>query len=406
MAVGTVLGVLVVGGTWFNLLRTLVAYRSARKPVGGGLQRVVVAFYQRVARALPDYLQRDRWLAWASPTALISMLAGWLGSFLIGYAALLWAWSTLGTRAALREAGSSLFTLGFASSERDQLTVIDFAAAGTGPIVVGLLVGYLPALYASYNRREVDVAMLHSRAGEPNWGPEILARAAASQMVEGLPALFAQWERWAADVAESHANYPVLIHTRSSRPLRSWLVALVSVMDAAALDLAFRPSAPQAAARTCIRMGFVCLRDLADVEGVSYDPDPLPGAALDLTLAELEGTMGRLLRAGYPVERTAAEAWGDFAGWRVNYERVAYQLAAHVDAPPAPWTGPRNGRLAQLLPPTTIDRRPDDPTGTRALRDRRVAAVDQQIGPVADPIPVSKQPKRTAPPAAGRPDER
>jgi len=231
-------------------LRTLVAYRSARKPVGGGLQRVVVAFYQRVARALPDYLQRDRWLAWASPTALISMLAGWLGSFLIGYAALLWAWSTLGTRAALREAGSSLFTLGFASSERDQLTVIDFAAAGTGPIVVGLLVGYLPALYASYNRREVDVAMLHSRAGEPNWGPEILARAAASQMVEGLPALFAQWERWAADVAESHANYPVLIHTRSSRPLRSWLVALVSVMDAAALDLAFRPSAPQAAART------------------------------------------------------------------------------------------------------------------------------------------------------------
>lgn len=30
----------------------------------------------------------------------------------------------------------------------------------------------------------------------------------------------------------------------------------------------------------------------------------------------------------FPIERDPAEAWPDFAGWRVNYERAAYAVAA------------------------------------------------------------------------------
>ena len=37
----------------------------------------------------------------------------------------------------------------------------------------------------------------------------------------------------------------------------------------------------------------------------------------------------------FPIERAPAEAWPDFAGWRVNYERAAYAVAEVVDAPPA-----------------------------------------------------------------------
>ena len=44
---------------------------------------------------------------------------------------------------------------------------------------------------------------------------------------------------------------------------------------------------------------------------------------------------------GFPMERTAAEAWPDFRGWRVNYESVAYRLCDHLTAPPAPWSGNR-----------------------------------------------------------------
>jgi hypothetical protein len=43
-------------------------------------------------------------------------------------------------------------------------------------ITVTLQIAYLPALYATFNRRENDIALLNSRAGSPSWGPELLAR--------------------------------------------------------------------------------------------------------------------------------------------------------------------------------------------------------------------------------------
>ena len=110
---------------------------------------------------------------------IVGALATWLISFLIGYTLMLHGAVGLQLGASFREAGSSLFTLGFASSDREQLSIIDFIAAATGPITIGLMISYLPTLYSSFNRREGEVALLKSRAGEPNWGPEILARFAA-----------------------------------------------------------------------------------------------------------------------------------------------------------------------------------------------------------------------------------
>jgi hypothetical protein len=97
---------------------------------------------------LPRYEQRDALLAWSGPVTILVTLVVWLLMFLLGYALLLVGFSDVDLPTALREAGSSLFTLGFASSDRAQLTAVDFVAAATGPIVIGLLIGYLPSLYA------------------------------------------------------------------------------------------------------------------------------------------------------------------------------------------------------------------------------------------------------------------
>ena len=43
----------------------------------------------------------------------------------------------------------------------------------------------------------------------------------------------------------------------------------------------------------------------------------------------------------FPIEREPEDAWPDFVGWRVNYERGAYAVAAAVHAVPAMWSGPR-----------------------------------------------------------------
>ncbi|MFD0561529.1 hypothetical protein ACFQ2M_05470 [Kitasatospora saccharophila] len=163
------------------------------------------------------------------------MLGCWLLSTLCAYTLLLRGTSDLAWRVAFREAGSSLFTLGFASGDRLHLSVIDFLAAANGPLIIALLIAYLPTLYGAYNRRELEVTLLQSRAGEPAWGPELLARQALVRTESELPELYRDWERLAADLGEGHSNYPVLISFRSPRPYRSWVVGLIAVMDAAAM---------------------------------------------------------------------------------------------------------------------------------------------------------------------------
>jgi hypothetical protein len=353
-----VAGLVVVFVTTISVLRNLVVPRRLRSKLRLVVSVTTSAPFRWIADRSSDYILRDRVMAWAAPTALLALLATWLLLYLLGYGLLVYAISDLTLPVAIREAGSSLFTLGFASTDRGQLTAVDFAAALTGPIVIGLQIGYLPALYGAYNRREAEVTLLDSRAGEPNWGPEILARHAAIASVENLRDLYRSWEHWAADVSESHSNYPVLIFLRSQEPTRNWLVGLLSVMDSAALHLALNPSTAGGEARLAVRMGFVCLRDLAETMGIAYDPDPESDSPIELTYDEYLQGIRRLEASGYSMERTPEEAWPHFRGWRVNYEATAYRIASLIDAVPALWSGPRRGVAAPLPPRTPLNRQP------------------------------------------------
>lgn len=352
------LGAVVVVATTSSVLRTLVVPRGLRSRLTSAVTAVCLGLARTLARPVRRYETRDRVLAYAAPLSVVVLFLAWLASYLVGYALILHGLSGLPATVSLREAGSSLFTLGFASTDRGRLTFVDFLAAVTGPAVTSLLIGYLATVYAAYQRRETDVTMLESRAGEPNWGPEILARHAAASTVGNLEDLWAGWERWAADVSESHTNYPVLLHVRSSRPLRNWLVGLLAVMDAAALQLAVAPSLPQGRARIAVRMGFVCLRDIAKVERIPFDPDPDPDSPITLTFQEFAGAYERVRRTGFPVERSAEDAWPHFRGWRVNYETLAHRLLARIDAVPGRWTGPRRYPDAEVEPRTPTNREP------------------------------------------------
>ncbi|MBY8883398.1 hypothetical protein K7472_00870 [Streptomyces sp. PTM05] len=357
-AVLGLLGAVVVLGVFSSVVRTLVLPRPARSGFTRAVRATLYLPFQAVADRCRTAAAKDRVLAPVAPMSLLVTLVLWLASFMVGYALLEAAVSDLGPKAALMEAGSSLFTLGFASSSRSALTAVDFCAAATGPIVIALQIGYLPALYGAYARRETAVTLLQSRAGSPPWGPEILARHAQADLLDSLQELFGDWERWSAEVAESHTTYPVLIHFRSARDTRNWLVSLLAVMDAAALHLAFNPTLPQTQVRLALRAGFVCLRDLADVRGIAYDADPSPGDAIELDEATFLQGVERMREQGFPMERTPERAWPHFKGWRVNYEALAYRLAHDIDAVPAPWSGPRRTTSAIMAPVTPVDRRP------------------------------------------------
>lgn len=357
-------GVAVVLATLSSLVRTLVVPRGLSSRLTKAVERATFTVFDRVAARLRGYEAKDRLLAKQGPAVLLALLATWVVVLLFGFGLLLYGVTSLDVGASLREAGSSLFTLGFASTPGRAVTVVDFLAAATGLVVVALQIAYLPTLYSAFNRREVLVSTLEARAGAPAWGPEILARHQLVGLTDTLSSFYDEWEKWAADVAESHTNYPVLATFRSPKPLRSWVVGLLSVMDSAALYLALCPETAPTQARLCLRMGFSCLRDIASVLGIPFDPDPMPDAPIQLTYDEFLAGIARLddPRVGFARERSAEEAWPHFRGWRVNYESVAYALANLVVAPPGPWSGPRHHLPGLAIAPVRpADRRPDEP---------------------------------------------
>jgi hypothetical protein len=353
-----VAGLAVLLATTSSVVRTLVVPRALRSRIASAVQKGVAWCFHRVADRIDRLERRDELLAWVGPITILVLLVSWLLGYLAGYSMLEFATGHPNVPMAIREAGSSLFTLGFAATDSGPLTAVDFAAAATGPLVVGLQVGYLPTLYAAYNRREVEVTSLEARAGSPAWGPEILARHTSIGTLDNLRVLYERWERWAADVAESHTNYPVLVRFRSPDPRRDWLVSLLAVADSAAMHLALCPSLPQGEARICVRAAFVCFRDLARSEGIGFDPDPDPDSPIQLELSDFAAAVEFLVALGYPAERSIEEAWPHFRGWRVNYESIAYELAERLDSPPGMWSGPRHGKTAAMPPSRPVNRQP------------------------------------------------
>jgi hypothetical protein len=351
-------GFVVLVGTASSVLRTLVVPRG----VLSRFSEIVLDSTVRLSRVAADridgFVRRDNILAWAAPLSLMALLLGWIISFWIGFSLLDFGFTHFTISNAMRQAGSSIATLGFAASPTASLTILDILTGLTGMVVVALQIAYLPTLYSAYNRRETLITVLSARAGEPAWGPEILARHAWLNLLPNMPELYRDWESWAATVSESHTSYPVLIHFRSPQPLRSWLISLLAMMDAAALQTALAPTTAPIEARLLLRMGYLAVRDIAAIESVPTRTDVSPDDAIELTFEEFEQAVEMLQGIGMAIERTAAQAWPHFRGWRVNDEEAGYALAKHIDAVPAPWSGPRRHAEQPIPPVRPVNRTP------------------------------------------------
>jgi hypothetical protein len=352
---GFAVGLFVVIGTMSSVVGTLVVPRNIGSRISRMVERVLDAGFLQLSRLTRSFERRDRILAWQAPLSLLVRLAVWLFLLVAGYALLLLPSLDGHVGQAFSAAGSSMFTLGYAAPVGTGSTTLEYLAAFTGLIVIGLQVGYLPTLYAGFNRREREVSMLGSRSGVPAWGPEILARTRwgidDGDTSAVLDELFTTWERWAADVAESHTTYLTLARLRSPRPMSNWLISLIAVMDAAALHLALAPSRePKLAARLALRMGFVALDQIARTMRLPVPDEPDPDRPVSISFDEFRAATAILRELGYPIERTDELAWPHFRGWRANYDTAALLLARQLDAPPALWTGTRRWPSTPISP--------------------------------------------------------
>ena len=347
-----IIGLLVVLITVVSVLFILVLPRQPQ-----GLEKLTVIVNKSVhysfvmfARMAKTYEVKDSILAPTAPVALIAQLLWWAVCLVLGFALMLMH-TTHSFVHGLTQAVTSLFTVGAIHSGGAPNTVLDIAAGATWVVIVALQIAYLPSLYASFSRREALVTMLQSRAGSPAWGPELLARHQLVGINDALPQLYADWEQWAAEVTESHTTYPVLLLFRSPEPWLNWIIGLLAVLDAGAMQLALSPSTAPSSTRLCLRMGFTMFNRIAASLGQEVETDPDPDGAITLEFAEFESAVQRLADYGFPMERTAEEAWPHFKGWRINYEHSAYFIADHFTAPLAPWSGTRRHLRAGVVEP-------------------------------------------------------
>jgi hypothetical protein len=354
--VAAVIGGLLVLTSVSSVTGTLIVSRSVSSRLTRWVDRTVDWAYQLMLGRVGEYRRRDLLLATQPAAILLTQLATWLIVAYVGFALLLWPFAARGVVSSFVDAGSSLFTLGFAVPAGAVPAVIVFVAAAVGLVILTLQIAYLPTLYAAFNRRETDVALLNARGGFPAWGPELLARthyALGSGMstLDTMPGLYNQWERWASDVAESHTTYLPLVRFRSPRALSSWVTSLLSVLDSAALFLALSPeAAPVIPARLCLRSGFDCFNRIAAAMGFEIPAEPDVAAGISLTYAEFLDAVARMREVDFPIERDPEQAWPDFVGWRVNYEQGAYAIAAAISAVPALWSGPRRHPVKTIPP--------------------------------------------------------
>jgi hypothetical protein len=116
--------------------------------------------------------------------------------------------------AAFAISGSSLFTLGTRTGVGGVQSLITIVEAGVGLTLLALLIAFIPALYAAFQRREFSVSRLTVRAGIPAtpWG--VLEIAQSVDSYARLEELWVEWEQWFIDVGETHTTLTILNYYR------------------------------------------------------------------------------------------------------------------------------------------------------------------------------------------------
>ncbi len=204
--------------------------------------------------------------------------------------------------------------------------------AGMGFGFLGTVIGYIPTIYSSFSRREIEISMLDERAGSPSTASELLSRMGKSTQQDVLDGVFRDWERWAAEVLESHLSYPALSFFRSQHNNQSWLGALTTVLDASALVIAGVDGLRSDQAKLTYAIARHAVVDLSQVVNARYDPD-FPDRLPEAQMVQLRKTlMERGVKLG-----EGAQFEQKLSYLRTLYEPYAQSIARNLFITLPPW---------------------------------------------------------------------
>jgi hypothetical protein len=355
LRVGVLLaGIAILAATWRSVITTLIIPRATRGLFSRWLWDVTYWSICWIAGWFSGRQRRDSVMSFLAPINLILLLHGWIFCFVLGYGLIFYGALASGFPAALELAGSSVFTLGIAAGPAGMGRFIEFAAAASGMIVIGLQVGYLPAIYGAYSARENLVTQLRFRCGFNSQvdAASLLANVAEGRAWDRLGDLFMSWESCAAAITESHVSYPWLMVFRSPVSNDSWITSVLAVLDAATLLHVIAGLEAPVESTSCARACEASLERLASIVTPYPRPAHFPEGAL-LTRAEFALAYERVVaRFASPVSPEAA--FSCFCAERKRYEGYALALARFVRLPLDGWLRPCDGQSLRATQPPRV----------------------------------------------------
>lgn len=261
--------------------------------------------WRRIAEHIRPISRQQNFLGYFGPLSLILLLAVWAAGLILGFALIQQGiggheqlnQEPLTFSRILYHSGETFFTLGYGdivptSGAARALSVVE---AGMGFAFLGVVIGYIPVVYSSFSRREIQISMLDARAGSPPSAAELLVRLAGRTEDPGmdqkvLDEVLRGWEQWAAELLESQISYPVLTFFRSQHSNQSWLAALTTMLDVTSLVLTGIEGVHPGQAKLTFAMARHAAVDLAQVVNARHDPnagDRLPDEEYEALLATL-----------------------------------------------------------------------------------------------------------------------
>jgi Ion channel len=309
--IGVVLGLATIWVVLLDAFETVVLPRRVLRNF-----KLTAYFYRRtwipwrrMARHIKSTSRQQNFLGYFGPLSLILLLGVWAAGLILGFALIQYGiggheqlnQEPLTFGRILYHSGETFFTLGYGdivptSGAARALSVFE---SGMGFAFLGLVVGYIPVIYSSFSRREIQISMLDARAGSPPSAAELLVRLAGRTEDPGvsqsvLDEVLRDWERWAAELLEAQISYPVLTFFRSQHSNQSWLAALTTMLDVTSLVLTGIEGVQPGQAKLTFAMARHAAVDLAQVVNAKYDSD----SGDRLSESEFEQLRDALGRAG------------------------------------------------------------------------------------------------------------
>ena len=368
-------GLLIAGGLFVIVVATGLAIRTFMIPSGAPplinrfIFRFTQALFDGVTRPVRSEQRRHTILTLYAPVSLLAVLATILVLIGFGYTLALYG---LGIRPFIRAflfSASALSTLGF-ESPGNNFWVIMLSAieAITMATIVALLIGYLPAIYSSYQQREQAVANLGHLTGVNPDGIKVLDAYVETFGTVKLGDLWQNWFDWFVDLRSAGSTLSGELYLRSSRWDRSWITAAGAILDAAALADSSLDLTTDPAADRLVRFGAHTLNQVLEPLRLRCPPAATwPATPINVSRDEFAAAYAHLLQSGLPMKPDQDAAWHAFASLRVQYECALMALV----------------RLKQ------------PPRGCRWTTDRAVAAQPLPL-PVFSPRVVGAQPEAAA----------